>query len=133
MWSSVQSKTSTVSDFEPVMLYAAGFSRSIAGSDSHSLYSLIAFVFSKIRLVTFSGAGPPFSQLYLMPKSSSMPPGLCDAERMKPPIGSKPLPRARITADIAGVESSPPVPHHTFATPAAAAILMIVWIAFVFQ
>ena len=38
------------------------------------LYSLMVLVFSKIMFVTFSGAGPPFSQLNLMPKSSSIPP-----------------------------------------------------------
>ena len=32
-------------------------------------------VHSNILFVSFSGAGPPFSQLYLMPKSSLMPPG----------------------------------------------------------
>ena len=51
---------------------------------------------------------------------------------MNPPNGampSRPRARERITADIAGVESSPPVPHHTRPTPAAAAILMITWIA----
>ena len=110
--------------------------RSMSGMVSQILYDLIVFVFSKTRLVTFSGAGPPFSPLYLMPKSSSMPPGLCDAERMKPPKGAMPArPRARVrtTADSAGVESRPSVPHHTRATPAAAAILMTCWQATSFQ
>ena len=95
-------------------------------------YLLIDCVCPTKRSVIFSGAGPPFSALYLMPKSSSMPPGLCDADRMKPPNGdmpASPRPRVRITADVAGVESSPSVPHHTRATPAAAAILMITWMA----
>lgn len=39
----------------------------------------------KILSVTPSGAGPPFEQLNLMPKSLSGPPGLCDAVRMIPP------------------------------------------------
>lgn len=34
---------------------------------------------------TFSGAGPPFSTLYLMPKSSVGPPGLWLADKMKAP------------------------------------------------
>ena len=50
---------------------------------------------------------------------------------MKPPIGAAPPAgsRVRITADMAGVESSPPVPHQTRVTPAAAAILMMIWMA----
>ena len=47
---------------------------------------------------------------------------------MKPPKGAMPFrPRARVrmTAEVAGVESSPSVPHHTRPTPAAAAIFMI--------
>lgn len=36
-------------------------------------------------MCTFSGAGPPFSTLYLMPKSSVGPPGLWLADRMKAP------------------------------------------------
>ena len=40
---------------------------------------------SKIASVIFSGAGPPFPILYLMPKSSCGPPGLWLAERMIPP------------------------------------------------
>lgn len=88
---------------------------------------------STILSVIFSGAGPPFSQLYLMPKSSVMPPGLCDAEQMKPPKDSKPLPRARSTAETAGVESRPLVPHQTRPTPLARAILMMIWMASLFQ
>jgi hypothetical protein len=45
----------------------------------------MVLVTSKIASVSFSGAGPPFSQLYLMPKSSLGPPGLCEAVRMKAP------------------------------------------------
>jgi len=62
------------------------------------------------RAHTDSGAGPPFSQLYLIPKSSSMPPGLWLAVRMKPPNALKPPSRLRITAETAGVESNPPWP-----------------------
>ena len=40
-----------------------------------------------------------------------------EAERMKPPMGTKPAPWHRITADMAGVESSPSVPHHTALQP----------------
>eukprot|EP00443_Scrippsiella_acuminata_P106075 CAMPEP_0115654738 /NCGR_PEP_ID=MMETSP0272-20121206/43268_1 /TAXON_ID=71861 /ORGANISM="Scrippsiella trochoidea, Strain CCMP3099" /LENGTH=79 /DNA_ID=CAMNT_0003092641 /DNA_START=54 /DNA_END=293 /DNA_ORIENTATION=+ len=79
-----------------------------------------------MRSVIFSGAGPPFSQLYLMPKSSSGPPGLCDAEQMKPPKGWKPASRQRITAEVAGVDNRPSVPHQTRPTPLAKAILMMI-------
>ena len=37
-----------------------------------------------------------------------------------------------MTADMAGVDSRPSVPHHTRATPAAAAILMMIWMAVLF-
>ena len=37
---------------------------------------LIFLLFSNIALVIEDGAGPPFVTLYLMPKSSSGPPGL---------------------------------------------------------
>ena len=53
--------------------------------DRRGLREGFILTFSKMSSVTFSGAGPPFSQLYLIPKSSSMPPGLCEAERMKAP------------------------------------------------
>ena len=39
------------------------------------------------------------------PKSSSMPPGLCEAERINAPKALKPPSRDRTTADAAGVES----------------------------
>jgi hypothetical protein len=38
------------------------------------------------RLGHAFGAGPPLAMLYLMPKSSSGPPGLWLAERIKPPL-----------------------------------------------
>ena len=41
----------------------------------------MVLVFSKMAFVIDSGAGPPFGVLNLMPKSSSGPPGLCDAVR----------------------------------------------------
>merc|ERR1719443_367330 len=114
-------------------IYVPGFWREIAGTASHNLYSEIFIACCAILFVIDSGAGPPFSQLYLIPKSSSIPPGLCDAEQMKPPKGSKPPPRARITAETAGVDRRPPVPSHTRPTPLARAILMIIWMASLFQ
>ena len=47
--------------------------------------------------------------LYLMPKSSSRPPGLWLAERTRPPSA----PRRRMTAETAGVERMPPRPTST--------------------
>ena len=75
--------------------------------------------------VTDSGAGPPAGMLYLMPKSPSAPAGLWLAERMRPPS----VPRARITAEAAGVERSPFRPTSTRAAPLAAAIARMVWMA----
>merc|ERR1719393_40174 len=111
----------------------AGLEMSTTGTFSHILNEVIEAVCATILSVIFSGAGPPFSQLYLMPKSSVMPPGLCDAEQMKPPKGLNPPSRERITADVAGVDSKPPVPTQTVPTPAAKAILIIIWIALSFQ
>merc|ERR1719284_1011534 len=93
----------------------AGLEMSTTGTFSHILNEVIEAVCATILSVIFSGAGPPFSQLYLMPKSSSMPPGLWEAEQINPP------PRARITADVAGVDRSPPVPHQIRPTPFAKA------------
>merc|ERR1719498_736190 len=100
-------------------LTVPGLSRAISGKSLQISYSVILAVHSTILLVMVSGAGPPFSQLYLIPKSSLMPPGLWEAEQMKPPKGTPPLPLARITADVAGVERRPFCPHHTVPTPAA--------------
>lgn len=44
---------------------------------------------SYILLVKASGAGPPFSQLNLMPKSFSGPPGLWDAVKTIPPVKTR--------------------------------------------
>src|SRR3712207_7924049 len=60
-------------------------------------YSAMDFVASKMRSVTFSGAGPPFGVLYLRPKSASSPPGLCEADRIRPP--SVPLCRIRFRSE----------------------------------
>mmetsp|Transcript_16290 Transcript_16290/g.55336 ORF Transcript_16290/g.55336 Transcript_16290/m.55336 type:complete len:438 (+) Transcript_16290:3-1316(+) len=80
---------------------------------------------SKMALVPFSGAGPPLGPLYLMPKSSSGPPGLWLALRMKAPKAAcQRGPRSRITAEAAGVDMSPPWPSTTRRTPLATAILM---------
>merc|ERR1719310_170242 len=117
----------------PPRSWTAGFVTSRSAILSHILISEIFAVHSTILFVIFSGAGPPFSQLYLMPKSSLMPPGLWDAEHMKPPKGTKPAPRVLITAEVAGVESKPPVPHQILPTPAASAILMMIWMASLFQ
>ena len=85
-----------------------------------STQSLISLVMVWIMSVTFSGADPPFSQLNLMPKSSSrfkrlahghhseftasdrhrklrassIPPGLWEADKMKPDTKSLDRPRA---------------------------------------
>merc|ERR1719367_656623 len=115
------------------MLKVAGFVRSNSGNLLQMLYSVIFPVHSTILSVIFSGAGPPFSQLYLIPKSLSGPPGLCDAEHIKPPNGLKPPSRHRITADVAGVDRRPLLPHQMRPTPFASAILMMIWIASGFQ
>ena len=78
-----------------------------------------------MRAVSFSGAGPPLAALNLTPKSSSMPPGLWLADRMKPPS----VLFSRMRLDAAGVERIPPWPTITSATPLPAAILRMVWIA----
>ena len=61
-----------------------GVDRSISGS-SHVRYDAIEPVRSYTASVNCSSAGPPFSQLYLIPKSLSGPPGLCDAVKRMPP------------------------------------------------
>merc|ERR1719409_1941089 len=120
MWSSTQSKTSIVF---PPSLYVAGFDKSASGKSAQIVYLSIFAVHSTIKSVIFSGEGPPFSQLYLIPKSSLMPPGLWEAEQMKPPNGTLPAPRQQITAEVAGVDRSPFWPHQIVPTPAANAIL----------
>ena len=72
----------------------------------------------------FSGAGPPFDALYLMPKSPSGPPGLWLADRMMPPKAC----RTRIRFEAAGVDRMPPRPTTTRPKPLADAIFMAVWI-----
>merc|ERR1740121_3557020 len=57
-WSSTQSKTSTMRS--PIK-YTPAFVRSIAGTFSHILISLMLAVCDTILSVIFSGAGPPFS------------------------------------------------------------------------
>mmetsp|Transcript_2529 Transcript_2529/g.4754 ORF Transcript_2529/g.4754 Transcript_2529/m.4754 type:complete len:296 (+) Transcript_2529:147-1034(+) len=74
LWSSTQSKTSTLLPASPSNTF--GSSRQKSGMVSQILNSVIFAVHSTIFVVIFSGAGPPFSQLYLIPKSSSGPPGL---------------------------------------------------------
>mmetsp|Transcript_27986 Transcript_27986/g.56368 ORF Transcript_27986/g.56368 Transcript_27986/m.56368 type:complete len:276 (-) Transcript_27986:42-869(-) len=131
-WSSVGSNTSICTVLEPsaeVILVVPMVEMSISGKSSAEMISEIVLVFSKMSSVTFSGAGPPFSQLYLIPKSSSMPPGLCEADRMKAPNALKPPSRARITAEAAGVDSRPSLPIQILLTPAATAILAMIWIA----
>src|ERR671921_881618 len=70
-----------------------------------------------MRSVTDSGAGPPLRVLYLMPKSSSMPPGLWLAESTSPPSAL----RRRMTAETAGVERMPPRPTSRRPKPLAVA------------
>ena len=72
--------------------------------------------------VSFSGAGSPLEALNLMPQSFSGPPGLCDADMMKPPDAL----RARITALAAGVHRKPSRPTYILATPLPAASLMMI-------
>ena len=83
-----------------------------------------------MAFVSFSGAGPPFSQLYLMPKSSFGPPGLWEAVRIKAPktffhCG----PPSHINADTAGVEANPSFATQTRRTPFASAIFVMTLIA----
>jgi hypothetical protein len=47
-------------------------------------YEEMDSVYLKMASVMLSGAGPPFEQLYLMPKSASGPPGLWLAVKMIP-------------------------------------------------
>jgi hypothetical protein len=75
--------------------------------------------------VSFSGAGPPLAALNLIPKSPSGPPGLWLADRMIAPNAL----RLRTTQLAAGVERMPRRPTRTRATPFAAAMRRIVWIA----
>ena len=88
-------------------------------------YSATVRVRAATASVNASGAGPPLSMLYLTPKSPSGPPGLWLAERMKPPAA----PRSRITALAAGVLRIPSRPTSTRATPLAAHMRRMVWIA----
>ena len=60
--------------------------------------------------VCASSAGPPFSTLYLMPKSSSGPPGLCDAVSSTPPNATPPS-RSPRHAPAGQVERSPCPPQ----------------------
>jgi hypothetical protein len=57
-------------------LVAPTLVRSMAGKLLQMEYCVIVLVFSNMASVRCSCAGPPFSQLYLIPKSSSGPPGL---------------------------------------------------------
>ena len=88
-----------------------------------TLYDVIVLVFAKILSVTFSGAGPPFETLYLIPKSLLGPPGLCDAVRRIPPYALY----LRMMFDAAGVERIPSLPMMNLATPLAEPILRMVW------
>lgn len=92
------------------------------GAASMTLYDVIVLVFAKILSVTFSGAGPPFETLYLIPKSLSGPPGLCEAVRRIPPYALY----LRMTLDAAGVERMAFCPTMNLATPLAEPILRMV-------
>jgi len=78
--------------------------------DRRGLREGFILTFSKMSSVTFSGAGPPFSQLYLIPKSSSMPPGLCEAERMKAPKAC----RCVLPLSALNHQAAENFPHATF-------------------
>ena len=120
--------TSTLKAAPPtVKRLVPGFVRSISGS-SHVRYAAIWPVRSYTASVNSSSAGPPFCALYLMPKSFSGPPGLCEAVSRMPPYATPPS-RSRMTAEAAGVESRPSRPTHTRETPLAAAMRQIVWMA----
>ena len=97
-------------------------SRSTSGASS-VLKAEMVFVLAKIASVIFSGAGPPFDALYLMPKSPSGPPGLWLADRMMPPNAFL----CRMRFDAAGVDRIPPCPTITRPKPLAAAIFIAVW------
>ena len=75
--------------------------------------------------VMVSEAGPPAAPLNLMPKSSSGPPGLWLAERMMPPWALY----LRMMQEAAGVERMPPRPTRALATPLAAAMRRMSWMA----
>ena len=119
-YSSVESTISIVkarpsmsySSLTPILL------RSMSLSESTDLNSPISFEMAKILFVMPSGAGPPLAQLYLMPKSASIPPlknrqfydyikiqkpGLCEAVNKIPPSACC----LRTIADSAGVDRIP--------------------------
>lgn len=108
--------TSTVNGL-PFTLYSftPSFEMSMV-SPSTVLYCVILVDNSKILLVTPSGAGPPFSQLNLMPKSLSGPPGLCEAVNKIPPSALL----RRIKLETAGVDRMPFWPTSNFDTSLAA-------------
>ena len=85
--------------------------------------TVVCFWLPADHAIALAQAGAPFT--YLTPKSPFGPPGLWDAVRINPPRAD----RRRISAETAGVESKPLVPTMTCATPFAAAILKMVWIA----
>ena len=100
------------SSLTPILL------RSMSLSDSTDLNSPISFEMAKILFVMPSGAGPPLAQLYLMPKSASIPPlknrqfydyikihkpGLCEAVNKIPPSACC----LRTIAESAGVDRIP--------------------------
>lgn len=88
-----------------------------------TLYDLIVLVFWKILSVTLSGAGPPLETLYLIPKSLSGPPGLCEAVRRMPPYALY----LRMTLEAAGVERMAFWPTMNLETPLAEPIFRMVW------
>ncbi len=85
---STTKRSQTSGEPEPAGLTTAvtpTVSRSKAGRASHDLTAVTRLVAANMASVSPSGAGPPLPVLYLMPKSSSGPPGLCDAVRITPP------------------------------------------------
>ena len=71
--------------------------------------------------LTELGICPPLSFEYLIPKSPFSPPGLCDAERIKPPFSLFFL----IITEPAGVDTNPFCATTSFFTPFAAESLII--------
>mmetsp|Transcript_30411 Transcript_30411/g.85126 ORF Transcript_30411/g.85126 Transcript_30411/m.85126 type:complete len:288 (+) Transcript_30411:804-1667(+) len=120
----VSAPSNTSTENPPPRSWSPGRERSTCSSGCMVLYSAISVVRRWMARVRLSGAGPPFSQLYLTPKSPSGPPGLCEAVRMKAPKALSPRgpTRSRMVADTAGVAISVRAPTHTRLTPLAAAM-----------
>mmetsp|Transcript_7886 Transcript_7886/g.9581 ORF Transcript_7886/g.9581 Transcript_7886/m.9581 type:complete len:274 (+) Transcript_7886:973-1794(+) len=120
--------TTTTSMFPSLVV--PGLSNAVfAGSSPVMRYFFIVCVLPYIVSVTEVGAGPPFAVLYLMPKSSFGPPGLCEAVRIIAPLASK----LRTRCEIAGVEARKFGIVTTRETPLAAAMRRMIIDALLFK